>query len=334
MGSMARTAVITGASGQDGSYLTELLLSKGYRVIGVRREVSNSPTAPLEKEVEWETGDIFDRLFVEGIVSRYAPHEVYNLAGVTNVLSPWEHTSLLTEVTGVAPLIWAEEIVRASPHTTFIQAASSEIYDRAGGGVRHEQSLMVPTSPYGMSKLLVLRTIQHMRQSGFLGCNAIFFNHESPRRGAHFLTKKVTKTLAQMRHDPNIVLEVGNLDARRDWGHAKDYVRAMHLMGTANVPDDFVVATGELHSVRDVIVTAAQVIGMNVHWEEDGGVEVGKDDDGRVRIRTQSALVRTDEAIYGDTTKIRAALGWEPQISFRQMLVEMVESELAKTIEV
>jgi GDPmannose 4,6-dehydratase len=326
---MAKTALITGVSGQDGSYLAELLLTRGYTVVGLQRKGSDRTILPFKEDIVWEVGSIRDREFVQNVLARHAPDEVYNLAGVTNVINPWEQASDVVEVTGVAPLVWLEEIMKVSVHTRFIQAASSEIYDKAGGGVRDEESAMLPSSPYGMSKLLVLKSIRQMRQQGLWGSNAILFNHESPRRGPQFLTRKVTKAFARMRKDSNFVLEVGSLEARRDWGHAKDYVQAMHTIASADAPDDFVVATGVLHSVRDVIVTVAQMTGIRIEWDVEQGVEVGKDSNGHVRVRTKPALVRSDEAICGDASKIRQRLGWEPTISFEKMLEEMVTSELA-----
>ena len=315
------TALITGITGQDGSYLAELLLSKGYEVHGtVRRSSSGSTSriAHLLDQVFLHDADLLDQECLTRLVSDIVPGEVYNLAAQSFVPVSWEQPILTSEVTGLGCLRLLEALrsARLLNSTKFYQASSSEMFGRVTESPQSENTPFHPRSPYGVSKCYAHYMTQNYRESyGLFACSGILFNHESPRRGFEFVTRKVTSSVARIKLGLQDNLELGNLHAYRDWGHARDYVKAMWLMLQADKPEDYVVATDIKHSVRDLVVTAFECVGLD--WSD--------------YVNVNPSLKRPAEVwtLQGDYSNINRTLGWEPEISFDQLIKEMVSSDLA-----
>ena len=314
---MARRALITGIAGQDGSYLAEHLLSLGYEVHGlVRRnsvpEHQESRLGHLSAKIEMYYADLSDPLGISQILRRVNPDEIYNLAAQSHVRISFEVPSFTGQVNALGVLSLLELIRRECPEARFYQASSSEMFGDSvdSDGFQRETTPMHPVSPYGCAKLYGYHITRNYRKAyGIYASNGILFNHESPRRGSNFVTSKVIKTAVEIKKGITEKLVMGNLDSYRDWGHSKDYVRAMHLILNHSIADDFVVATGHTRSVRDLVDLSFKTLGMNY---SDYVVQDKK-------------FMRPEELPYlkGDSTKIRTTLKWQPEISFESMIEEM-----------
>jgi len=314
---MARRALITGIAGQDGSYLAEHLLSLGYEVHGlVRRnavpEHQESRLGHLSANIEMYYADLSDPLGISQILRRVNPDEIYNLAAQSHVRISFEVPSFTGQVNALGVLSLLELIRRECPEARFYQASSSEMFGDSvdSDGFQRETTPMHPVSPYGCAKLYGYHITRNYRKAyGIYASNGILFNHESPRRGSNFVTSKVIKTAVEIKKGITEKLVMGNLDSYRDWGHSKDYVRAMHLILNHSIADDFVVATGHTRSVRDLVDLSFKTLGMNY---SDYVVQDKK-------------FMRPEELPYlkGDSTKIRTTLKWQPEISFESMIEEM-----------
>ena len=314
-----RTAVITGITGQDGSYLAEHLLELGYRVVGVSRRTSTDTfgrIAHLRDRVELVGADLLDQTSLHNLIARYQPDEVYNLAAQSFVPTSWEQPVLTGEFTALGVTRILEAIRAAKPDARFYQASSSEMFGKVQAVPQSEATPFYPRSPYGVSKLYGhWITINYRESFGLHANSGILFNHESPRRGLEFVTRKISYGVARIKHGVDRELRLGNLDARRDWGFAGDYVRAMHLMLQRDEPGDFVVATGQTHSVREFCDTAFAAVGL----------------DYRDHVVVDAAFYRPAEVdlLVGDPSAARTLLGWEPRVGFHELVQMMVEADLA-----
>lgn len=315
----ARTALITGITGQDGSYLAEHLLSLGYRVVGlVRRSASENywRINPIRHEIELIQADLLDQSSLDTAVRRIDPDEIYNLGAQSFVPTSWEQPILTAEFTGVGVTRLLEAIRKHNPSIRVYQASSSEMFGRVREIPQTELTPFHPRSPYGCAKAYAhFITVNYRESYGLHACCGILFNHESPRRGLEFVTRKITHAVAQIKHGLADELRLGNLDAKRDWGYAPDYVRAMHLMLQHDEPQDYVIATGETHSVREFVEAAFSEVGLA--WED-----YVKEDERFLRPAEVDLLV-------GDASKAREILGWVPSVSFRGLVKLMVEADLA-----
>ena len=328
----ARTALITGITGQDGSYLAELLLSKGYQVHGIVRRSSLINTHridPIYEQIKLHYGDMTDAASIIQIIQRVQPDEIYNLAAQSHVKVSFELPEYTGTVDGLGTLriLDAVRILEMQDDVRIYQASTSELYGKVQEVPQTETTPFYPRSPYGVSKLYGYWIVKNYREAyGLHASSGILFNHESPRRGETFVTRKITRGLSQISVGLQDILYLGNLDAKRDWGHAKDYVEAMWLMLQQEEPDDYVIATGEQHSVRDFVEEAAPLFGFNIEWTGEGIDERGVD---RVSKRTVVAVSEkyfrpTEvESLLGDATKAKEKLGWEPKITFKQLVEDM-----------
>lgn len=329
---MNRAAVITGVTGQDGSYLAELLLSKDYDVYGIARRTSRSNTERITtildhprfflKEADLTDANSLRSVFEE--VSEYKRIEVYNLGAQSHVHTSFRQPELTADVDGLGPLRILE-ILRTMnlTHARFYQASTSELYGKVMETPQSENTPFYPRSPYGVAKLYAYWIVKNYRESyGMFACNGILFNHESERRGEEFITRKITKGVARLKKDSEFVLEVGNLDAKRDWGYAPDYVEGMWRMLQQEKPDDYVLATGETHTVREFLETAWGPI----TWKGEGVNERGEDSTGRVIVRVNPEFYRPAEVelLIGDATKARTKLGWKATTTFPNLVAKMV----------
>jgi len=327
----AQTALIFGVTGQDGSYLSRLLLSKGYAVYGITRRTSvdNHIRLPDDENFMLMEGDMADAGSIWRAIHTIQPDEVYNLAAQTHVHSSFaeaEHTGDINGL-GVVRILEALRTLDATRRIKFYQASTSEMFgESADGRPLNERSPMLPVSPYGAAKLYAYNMTKIYRQAyGIFACNGILFNHESPMRGCDFVSAKIAHYVAAGNFaDP---LALGNLDARRDWGHAGDYVGGMWRMMQQAVPDDFVLASGVARSVRDFVTAAFACKGLRITWSGKGMDEVGRDDQDRTLVRVDDMLYRPIEVphLLGDATKAKETLGWTPQTSFDAMVAEMVD---------
>lgn len=312
------TALITGITGQDGSYLAELLLAKGYRVIGTTRDVYKSAQSlplSLSGKVELIGWDMLDQEGIANILSQYQPAVLYNFASYSSGSGMFDDPVGMGEINGLAVARILEAIRKIDPHIRFCQASSREIFGAAQESPQSEKTPCNPRSPYGAAKLYADSMIRIFRQHyGLFVCSAILFNHESPRRGVEFVTRKITREAAKIKAGQSNELCLGNLDTMRDWGFAGDFVRAMWLMLQQPVADDYVVATGEVHSVREFCDCAFSHLGL----------------DYRDYVREDSASYRPSEPalLVGDIRKARKFLDWEPQVSFRELVTMMVDADL------
>jgi GDPmannose 4,6-dehydratase len=329
---MNRAAVITGVTGQDGSYLAELLLSKDYDVYGIARRTSRSNTERIVsildhprfflKEADLTDANSLRSVFEE--VSEYKRIEVYNLGAQSHVHTSFRQPELTADVDALGPLRILE-ILRSMNLTNarFYQASTSELYGKVMETPQSETTPFYPRSPYGVAKLYAFWIVKNYRESyGMFACNGILFNHESERRGEEFITRKITKGIARLKKDPEFVLELGNLDAKRDWGYAPDYVEGMWRMLQQDVPDDYVLATGETHTVREFLETAWGPI----TWKGQGVNERGEDSTGRVIVKVNPEFYRPAEVelLIGDATKARTKLGWKSTTTFPNLVAKMV----------
>jgi GDPmannose 4,6-dehydratase len=323
----AKRALISGITGQDGSYLAELLLAKGYEVHGIVRRTSTTARTRIEhlhsvaeatsSPVVLHYGDMADLTSLTRIVERVAPGEVYNLAAQSHVRVSFDMPEYTYEVTGMGAFRMLEAVRRAAPQARFYQAGSSEMFGEAKETPQNEDTPFHPRSPYAIAKVFAHHVAVHYREAyGLFVSNGILFNHESPRRGENFLTRKVAIAAARIAQGLEKFVELGTLDAKRDWGYAPEYVEAMWLMLQQPTPDDFVIATGESHSVEEFVAAAFDVVGLD--W--------------RQHVVHQQRFERPTEvlALVGDATKARKLLGWESRVKFGQLVRLMVEAELAK----
>jgi len=338
-----KVALITGITGQDGSYLAELLLKKGYTVYGIIRRSSSFNTGRIDHlyrdrhaddaKLLLYYGDLSDSANLTRIIRETQPREVYNLAAQSHVQVSFEMAEYTGNVDGLGTLRLLDAIRTAglANYTKFYQASSSELYGKVQETPQSEKTPFYPRSPYGVAKLYAYWICVNYREAYNMHVsNGILFNHESPRRGPTFVTRKITRAVARIHAGMQECLYLGNLDSKRDWGHAEDYVKAMWMMLQVEIPDDYVVSTGETRTVRECVEKAFSVLGHKITWEGKAETEVGKDEKGKVVVRVDPKYYRPTEVdlLLGDCTKIKAKLGWEPTRSFDQLIEEMVKSDL------
>jgi GDPmannose 4,6-dehydratase len=335
---MPRVALITGVSGQDGAYLSRLLLEKGYRVLGALRRTSTPRMSRLielgiDRDIEPIEFDLIELTNMMRALERAKPDEVYNLAAQSFVTVSFEQPIYTTEINalGVARLI--EAIRAVNPQIRFYQASTSEMFGKVADTTRpqDEQTPFHPRSPYGVSKLFAhWLTVNYRESYDFFGVSGILFNHESPLRGREFVTRKITAGLAEVKHGRRDAIELGNLEARRDWGFAGDYVEAMWRMLQQPRADDYVLATGTASSVRDFVNLAAENFGFRVEWSGAGAAEIGVDrKSGRTIVRIDPRLHRPAEVdfLFGNPAKAERRLGWKPETDLAQLVTMMAEAD-------
>ncbi len=319
-----KKAIITGITGQDGSYLAELLLEKGYEVHGVVRRNSTSNYERIQHLVNNESilgktlflhcGDLADTSACISLVDQVKPTEIYNLAAQSHVRVSFDAPEATGDVTGLGCLRWLEAIRQVDKTIRFYQASTSELFGKVQEVPQKETTPFYPRSPYGVAKLYAhWMTINYRESYGMYACSGILFNHESPRRGEDFVTRKITKAIARIITGKQKRLVLGNLDAKRDWGHAKDYVNAMWLMLQQESPQDYVIATGETYSIKTFLTEAFSAVGLN--WEE------------YVDFDSQFLRPAEVELLVGDPTKAKAELGWELEYDFKALVKEMIEAD-------
>jgi len=341
-----KVALITGITGQDGSYLAEFLLDKGYTVHGIIRRSSSfntgriahlydDPRSHRQGKMILHYGDLIDGNCLVKIINTTKPTEIYNLGAQSHVKVSFDLAEYTAEVDGVGTLRLLEAIRTCglSDSVRFYQASTSELYGKVQEVPQKETTPFYPRSPYGVAKLFAYWSVVNYREAyNMYACNGILFNHESPRRGETFVTRKVTRSLAKIHLGQMESFELGNLDSMRDWGHAKDYVEGMWLMLQQEKPDDFVLATGHMHSVREFVESAFKFIGMEIVWEGKGDTEIGKEKaTGVIRLKVNPKFYRPTEVeqLLGDPTKAKNLLGWEPKVAFDALVKDMMESDIA-----
>jgi len=324
-------ALITGITGQDGSYLAELLLEKGYDVHGIVRRSSLINTDRIDHiydQLNLHYGDLTDSANIIALLQKIKPTEIYNLGAMSHVKVSFEMPEYTGEVDALGTLRILEAVRLLDLPCRIYQASTSELYGLVQEVPQRETTPFYPRSPYGVAKLYGYWIVKNYREAyGLHASSGILFNHESPRRGETFVTRKITRGLSRISVGEQDVLSLGNLDARRDWGHAKDYVRAMWLMLQQPDPDDYVIATGEMYSVRYFVEHAADYFGMNIVWEGEGLNEIGIDKySGKTVIKVDPKYFRPTEVeqLCGDATKAREILGWTPEIDFQGLVQDMV----------
>jgi len=338
-----KRALITGVTGQDGAYLAEFLLEKGYEVHGVKRRASSFNTNRVdhlykdfhEEDVSFfmHYGDLTDATNLIRIVQEFQPDEIYNLAAQSHVMVSFETPEYTANADALGPLrlLEAIRILKLEDKTRFYQASSSELFGKVRETPQKETTPFYPRSPYAVAKLYAYWiTVNYREAYGIYACNGILFNHESPIRGETFVTRKITRALARIKFNLQECLHVGNLEARRDWGHARDYVEMQWLMLQQDEPDDYVISTGEQHSVREFVELAAERLDISIVWEGSGVNEKGIDEKtGNVIVAIDSRYFRPTEVdtLLGDSGKAKKNLGWEPKISFRELVTEMVDTD-------
>jgi GDPmannose 4,6-dehydratase len=342
----ANIALITGITGQDGSYLAELLLSKGYQVHGIIRRASTFNTHRIEHLYENPTshaegakfklhyGDMTDSSCLVKIIAEVRPTEIYNLAAQSHVKVSFDLSEYTANVDAVGTLRLLDAIrtVGLSSQVRFYQASTSELYGKVQEIPQKETTPFYPRSPYGVAKLYGYWIVLNYREAyNMYACNGILFNHESPRRGETFVTRKITRAVAKIALGQQQTVELGNLDSKRDWGHAKDYVEAMWMMLQQDEPRDYVISTGVAHSVREFVVASFKHIGVEIVWEGSGVEEVGKDKaTGIVRVKVNPKYYRPTEVefLLGDASKAANELGWKPKYNFEMLVTEMMQEDL------
>ena len=314
-----KTALITGITGQDGSYLAELLLEKGYDVYGMVRRSSVEKYDRIEHikdKIELIQGDLLDELSLMTVLKKVKPTELYNLAAMSFVPTSWEQPVLTAEFTGVGVVKVLEAIRNVDPSIRFYQASSSEMFGKVREVPQSELTPFYPRSPYGVAKVYGhYITVNYRESYNLFACSGILFNHESPRRGYEFVTRKVTNAVAKIKHGLQDKLFMGNLDSKRDWGFSGDYVEAMWLMLQQPKPDDYVIATGETHTVRELVEVAFSHVGLN--WED--------------YVEIDPKFIRPAEVdlLIGDPSKAKKVLGWKPKVNFEGLVKMMVDSDMA-----
>ncbi|MBI1327563.1 MAG: GDP-mannose 4,6-dehydratase [Alphaproteobacteria bacterium] len=340
-----KVALITGITGQDGSYLAEFLLEKGYKVHGLKRRSSLFNTARIDHIYEGphephrnfvlHHGDMTDSSNLLHMVQQVQPDEIYNLAAQSHVQVSFEvpEYSANADAMGTLRLLEAIRILGLEKKTKFYQASTSELFGKVQETPQKETTPFYPRSPYGVAKLYAYWiTVNYREAYDFYACNGILFNHESPRRGETFVSRKISRAVAHIMHGLQDKLFLGNLNAKRDWGHAKDYVEGMWLMLQQEKPEDFVLATGECYSVRDFVEAAFKEVGIDIVWKGEGVDEKGFDKKtGRELVGVDARYFRPTEVdlLLGDATKAKKQMGWEPKISYKELVKEMVATDVA-----
>ncbi len=321
---MAKTALITGITGQDGAYLAKLLLEKGYTVHGMLRRSASADVIGdrlrwigVYDDVQLELGDLLDSGGLSRLMRRLQPDEVYNLAAQSFVGASWDQPNLTGQVTGIGTTNMLEAVRLESPQSRFYQASSSEMYGLVQHPVQSEKTPFYPRSPYAVAKMYAhWMTVNYRESFGLHASAGILFNHESPLRGIEFVTRKVTDAVAAIKLGQQKTVDLGNLDAKRDWGHAQDYVEAMWLMLQQEVPDDYVVATGKTWTVREMCDVAFSTVGLNYQ--------------DHITINPKFLRPAEVDLLLGDPTKAKEKLGWEPKITMQALIAEMVEADIAR----
>jgi GDPmannose 4,6-dehydratase len=339
---MMKKALITGITGQDGSYLAELLLAKGYEVHGVVRRTSNFNTQRIDHiyqdphsnhhNLHLHYGDLSDTSVISNVVESISPDEIYNLAAQSHVKVSFELPEYTGNVVGLGTLRMLEAIRRFNPKIKFYQASSSEMFGKVVETPQTETTPFHPRSPYGVAKVYAhWITVNYRESYDLFACSGILFNHESPRRGKTFVTRKVTRGLARIKLGLDETLYLGNLDAKRDWGFAGDYVEAMYLMLQQERADDYVIATGQTHSAREFVEKAALHFGFTIEWQGTGLDEVGIDKHtGKELIKIDAKYFRPAEVdlLLGSSEKAKKELNWQPKTTFDRLITMMCESDL------
>lgn len=334
-----KKALITGITGQDGSYLAELLLGKGYEVHGLKRRSSSFNTGRIEHllgnpMLKLHDGDLADSTNLTRLVKEIQPDEIYNLAAQSHVKVSWDCPEFTaeTDAVGTLRLLEAIRINGLEKKTKFYQASTSELFGLIQEPVQSEKTPFYPRSPYGVAKMYSYWIVVNYRESfGMFACNGILFNHESPRRGETFVTRKITMAASRISLGMQEKLSLGNLNAKRDWGHAKDYVEGMWRILQNDKPEDFVLATGTTTSIRDFVTMTFKELGIDIEWQGTGVDEKGINKaTGKVVVDVNPAYFRPAEAelLLGDSTKARTKLGWKPTYDLQMLCHEMVESDL------
>lgn len=339
-----KRALITGITGQDGAYLAEFLIKKGYQVHGIKRRASSFNTGridhlyqdPHEKDLRFilHYGDLTDATNLIRIIQEVQPDEIYNLAAQSHVKVSFETPEYTANVDalGALRLLEAIRILNLTQKTRFYQASTSEIFGKVQQVPQKETTPFYPRSPYGVAKLYAYWiTVNYREAYGIFACNGILFNHESPIRGETFVTRKITRGLARIKLGLQDCLYVGNLNALRDWGHAADYIEMQWLMLQQDEPEDYVIATGEQHSVRELIELTGKALGMSIRWEGKADAEKGiNSENGQTVVAIDPRYYRPTEVdtLLGDPTKAREKLGWKPRRTFNELIAEMVAADL------
>lgn len=339
-----KKALITGITGQDGAYLADFLLKKGYEVHGIKRRASSFNTARVdhlyhdthEKDVRFfmHYGDLTDSSNLIRIIQEIQPEEIYNLAAQSHVKVSFETPEYTANADGLGTLriLEAIRILKLEKKTRFYQASTSELFGKVQEIPQKETTPFYPRSPYAVAKLYAYWiTVNYREAYGMYACNGILFNHESPVRGETFVTRKITRALARIKIGLQETLYLGNLNARRDWGHARDYVEMQWLMLQQDEPEDYVIATGIQYSVRELIEIAAQQLNISIRWEGEGPDEKGLEEKtGQIIIAVDPSYYRPTEVseLLGDASKAREKLGWEPVTSFEELIAEMIEADM------
>jgi len=338
-----RVALITGITGQDGSYLAEFLLGKGYEVHGIKRRSSLFNTARIDhlyqdphesgRRLVLHHGDLTDSMSIIRVVQTVQPDEIYNLGAQSHVAVSFEEPEYTanSDALGALRVLEAIRILGLEKKTRFYQASTSELYGLVQEVPQKETTPFYPRSPYAAAKLYSYWiTVNYREAYGIYACNGILFNHESPVRGETFVTRKITRALARIKLGAQDCLYLGNLEAKRDWGHAKDYVEAQWLMLQQDKPEDFVIATGVQYSVREFVDAAARELQMKLSWEGAGTGQKARDANGKVVVAVDPHYFRPTEVetLLGDPSKAKRVLGWEPKISFQELVAEMAREDL------
>lgn len=339
----SKVALITGITGQDGSYLAEFLLEKGYVVHGIKRRASSFNTTRIDHlyrdphsqgvRLFLHHGDLTDSSNLIRIIQQTQPDEIYNLAAQSHVAVSFESPEYTADVDGIGAvrILEAIRILGLERKTRFYQASTSELYGLVQESPQRESTPFYPRSPYAVAKLYAYWiTVNYREAYGMYACNGILFNHESPVRGENFVTRKITRAMARIKVGLQDCIYLGNLDAKRDWGHAKDYIEMQWLMLQQEKPEDFVIATGLQYSVRDFVNLAADEIGIKVRWEGQGVEEKGYDHSGKCIVAIDPRYFRPAEVetLLGDASKAKEKLGWSPRITFKELVAEMVKADL------
>jgi len=341
-----KKALITGITGQDGSYLAELLIDKGYEVHGIIRRASTFNTQridhiyqdPHEENVRLKLhyGDMTDSSNLSRLVEKINPDEIYNLAAQSHVGTSFEIPEYTTDVDAMGTLRLLDAIKEAEVECKFYQASTSELYGKVQEVPQTEETPFYPRSPYAAAKLYAYWIVKNYREAyDLFAVNGILFNHESPRRGKRFVTRKITRAVARITKGRQDKIYLGNMNAKRDWGYAKDYVKMMWMMLQHDNPEDYVIATGETHTVREFVEAAFSHVDVDIEWQGEGVEEKGVDKDtGRVLIEVDPKYFRPTEVdlLIGDPSKAKKELGWEPEVKFKELVQLMVQSDL-ETIE-
>jgi len=334
---MSKKAIITGITGQDGAYLSKLLIEKGYKVYGAFRRTSDLQVSRLrflgiDREIEYIPIELLEYSNIYRVIERVKPDEIYNLGAQSFVGLSFEQPIFTADVTGLGVLRVLEAIREVDPKIRFYQASSSEMFGKVQGSPQNEKTPFYPRSPYAVAKLFGhWITVNYRESYGIFACSGILFNHESPLRGLEFVTRKITKAVARIKLGLQKELALGNLDSRRDWGYAPEYVEAMWLMLQQPEPDDYVIATGKTHSVREFVEAAFKEAGFKIEWQGSGLREKGID------AKTGNTLVRIDEQFFrpaevdvliGDASKAKTKLNWSPKTTFEELVSLMVRHDI------